>query len=395
MCHPTGSRFARRRALQTLTLLALSLGGCAARDGSGAAFDPPKLGGHFRIEIDLTTTECSALIEQILRATLVGRTLDMDVSQSGTSLQVTLTDPKDADYVPVTLTGSADSRDTFSFGRPITASSPGCTITGTTRFEGRIRSDGGLVGTVLQAAHISGDCVAVAGTSCDIRATFQSTEGTAVPGRQPDADAGGGAVTAGDAGGRVGWTVGPPDTRGTGSSAAPDASTEPGGADTVDAPHDTGDPTVVVPAPPPEGTFFAGLATSLAPGAPLLFLLGVDPGAAGTLDLTLQPLAVADRKPVGPPITALGVELTGGTTFVADLGTISIPAAANPISGTPIAATVTLHGTVRDAATLCGSVSGMVTSPLTATLTGSTFGAIKVASVTALPADPLTACPGQ
>lgn len=117
-------------------------------------------------------------------------------------------------------------------------------------------------------------------------------------------------------------------------------------------------------------------------------------GSAGTLDGSYQPLTTfglpadsPDRVPVGAALVANAVAVDGTASFSANLVGI-LPGPANTASGTMYDINVTLHGTIRSATLVCGTVTGVV-GPIP-DITGSTFAAVP--SGTPLPA-PLGECP--
>ncbi len=184
------------------------------------------------------------------------------------------------------------------------------------------------------------------------------------------------------------------------------------------------DETADVRTPPPDtsvgggtiadvnGTFLLALEATIAPGLPLQFLTTVKftedaAGGGGTLDLDLQPLALdlgsttSPRTPVGDPIVAHGVPVAADGSWVADLGTVAVPGAANPLTGSDISANVVLHGVIQSADLMCGTVTGKIFSPIQSDLAGSTFAAARVPPEAAqdpskLPGEGamLVACPG-
>lgn len=148
------------------------------------------------------------------------------------------------------------------------------------------------------------------------------------------------------------------------------------------------------------GEYLLALSTVLAPDAPMLFAAEVEVNAdLSALNLRLQPLATAQqpnpRAPVGDPIDVLGVPYLPDGRFIAALGTLTVPGAANPISGSDIIADVEIHGTSLPAdgqpQVFCGRALGMVEVPLQFDLAGSTFGAVATGDVATTA--PLLACP--
>jgi len=144
------------------------------------------------------------------------------------------------------------------------------------------------------------------------------------------------------------------------------------------------------------GHYLLALSTTLAPDSPLLFGLDVEVASdLSTVQLHFQPLTTdADaepRKKVGDALDPAAVPYAADGTFSADLGEVTVPGRANPITGSDIVATVQLQATTRapgatdggdagDAAEVCGQITGMVSMPLPLDLAGSTFGAVRTAS---------------
>jgi hypothetical protein len=151
------------------------------------------------------------------------------------------------------------------------------------------------------------------------------------------------------------------------------------------------------------GQYLLGLSTTLAVGVPILFDCNVTVAAdLETLDLSIQPLTTdADgtpRVPTGESVTAAGVPYAEDGSFTADLGEVTVPGNANPISGADIVASVVITAsafpmTAELPTYFCGQVMGMVTVPLAVALAGSTIGAVQATSFT--DAEPLLSCPAS
>ena len=151
------------------------------------------------------------------------------------------------------------------------------------------------------------------------------------------------------------------------------------------------------------GHYLLALSTTLAPGEPILF--GCDVNVApdlSTLELSFQPLTTdADampREPVGDSLDTGAIPYAEDGSFSVDLGEVTVPGRANPISGSDIVADVTLTATAFPMTAdlpmyFCGQATGMVSVPLALDLTGSTIGAVETASFTDV--EPLAACPGE
>jgi hypothetical protein len=143
------------------------------------------------------------------------------------------------------------------------------------------------------------------------------------------------------------------------------------------------------------GDFLFSLATTVNPSAPILFQAtfdidtAVDPWA---LTLTLQPLAVDGRAPVGEALVASGTVAAEGT-FEVDFGEITIDGAANAIiADVEASAILIISGCTNAAAFSCGNVDGAITSPAQLPLAGSTYGAVAVEGDIAT-LEPVSACP--
>lgn len=143
------------------------------------------------------------------------------------------------------------------------------------------------------------------------------------------------------------------------------------------------------------GDFLLALAVATASDLPLQFyttatLIQAGDGT-GVLTLSLQPLAIdpgetlTPRVPVSDPLVLEDIVVSEDGAFAADLGEINLVAAANPILGLDITATIALGGFIQDEHLYCGNVTGMVTAPIDLDLDGSTFAAIRVDSVDELP----------
>lgn len=154
------------------------------------------------------------------------------------------------------------------------------------------------------------------------------------------------------------------------------------------------------------GTFHFSLAAVIAPNTPLQFIATTtfDPeGSGGTVDIELQPLsldlgsATEPRELVGDPVS-ISFPVDEGGAFVADLGSVAVTGAANPITGSDIEANLVLTGAIQDEDVYCGTVGGMVTVPANIDLTGSTFAAIRIdpadaTNPAALADPPIGSCP--
>jgi hypothetical protein len=136
------------------------------------------------------------------------------------------------------------------------------------------------------------------------------------------------------------------------------------------------------------GDFLLSLSSVIAPDLPLQFVVTVeftDNGdGTATGNFSFQPLSLnpgsttEPRMAVGPTLDFPGIPIDAGGGFSIDMGSVMVTGMANPITGSDIAANLVLTGAIQSADNWCGTVEGMVTSPLTADLAGSTFNAARV-----------------
>jgi hypothetical protein len=152
------------------------------------------------------------------------------------------------------------------------------------------------------------------------------------------------------------------------------------------------------------GSYLLALSTTLAPGQPIL--LGCEVSVASdleTLELTFQALTTDEadppRAPTGEPFTIADVVYEQDGSFSADLGEVTVPSDANPISGSEIIATVAFSARAVPMSDelpqlFCGQASGMVSVPLMLDLAGSTIGAVETQGSDVTDVEPLPRCPG-
>lgn len=168
----------------------------------------------------------------------------------------------------------------------------------------------------------------------------------------------------------------PPDPSG-----GPPPGTDPSTTDPTTTGDEPGSDTAQEPLLTP-GTYFAALtAVPVASSTPFQLLADITvDGNAMTLEFTYLSLDVlsttSPREPVGMSFQVNDVSIEEDGAFSFPLA-LSIPGAANPITGSDIQAEVELNGDIVDGK-LCAAVAGMVTVPANIDLTGSTFAAIPV-----------------
>jgi hypothetical protein len=140
--------------------------------------------------------------------------------------------------------------------------------------------------------------------------------------------------------------------------------------------------------PDPSGVYLLAIDTTIAPGLPLQFLADVqaelDYEFTGTVSLEIQPLSLdpmsttLPREEVGDSI-AVEADVMAGVFTVEFPGVTMVTGAANPITGSDIAAVISLNASFRSEATWCGDAVGMVQSPIMAPIDGSMFAAVLLA----------------
>lgn len=131
------------------------------------------------------------------------------------------------------------------------------------------------------------------------------------------------------------------------------------------------------------GRFLIGLSTTVAPDLPLRFVfaneLTMGPDGTATLTTRIQPLAVADGMPVGDEIV-IETPVNSAGEFQVVLSPVNVPGAANPITGSPIEANVTLAGRILSEDRYCGTVpAGTVLKPVMLDVSGSTWSGFRIA----------------
>lgn len=127
-----------------------------------------------------------------------------------------------------------------------------------------------------------------------------------------------------------------------------------------------------------DGPYVLTLAASIAPTTPIMTLLDLTtPDYMGGTGFAFdaRALSAADRKtPIGDPISAGPVVVEANGHYRLPLSGVSIPGAANPISGSDIAVDLELSGNLcGPPESFCGTFNGEVSQPIQLPLDGSTF----------------------
>lgn len=151
------------------------------------------------------------------------------------------------------------------------------------------------------------------------------------------------------------------------------------------------------------GVFLFGLDPVINPGLPLQFLctttLTPDGAGGGLLTMSMQPLSLdkgsttSPRQPVGEALLLEDIPVSPDGAFSIDLGEVMVTGAANPITGSDIVAVLTVGGFIQDMDFFCGKANGTLTAPFEISLDNSTFGAVRVTGIDALPETFALKCP--
>ena len=130
------------------------------------------------------------------------------------------------------------------------------------------------------------------------------------------------------------------------------------------------------------GTYMIAVLTPLDQSKPLLMRtivdvtgLDTDP-AAPKIKMTLTPLSVDGREPIGETIETEYVDLAADGSFELPFGNVKVTGDANPISGSDIEADLTLKGQVRSETSICGEIVGDLIQPTSFDLAGTTVGLV-------------------
>ena len=136
-----------------------------------------------------------------------------------------------------------------------------------------------------------------------------------------------------------------------------------------------------------DGLYLVAVNTSVSVGLPLQFIgevtAEIDGMGNGTISVVFQPLSLEQgsttvpREEVGDPLTIDGDVEDFSFTLPFPQPTM-VTGAANPITGSDISANLDLAGTIRSEDAWCGTVTGMVLSPVMLGLDGSVFAATRL-----------------
>lgn len=233
-------------------------------------------------------------------------------------------------------------------------------------------ASGGTLGSVGGASggSVGGDTGPMGGTAGGAVGGSGGGTGGVSAGGSGGSGAPGGAADAG--------TPGPFD-----AEARPDQRVSPADAG---APADLGIPTDL----PLAGAYLVAFSTFLRPDRPLLAEATIE-GPDDALGMSLRflrctllrddvmdcPRTRLEGDPIGPFPVLAGDD----DTFFVDLGALTLPGAANPITGRNISLEVSMTGRRLVTGNLCGDLSGQITAPIVAPLTPDLdhFGAVRLA----------------
>ena len=146
----------------------------------------------------------------------------------------------------------------------------------------------------------------------------------------------------------------------------------------VDAGSGDVDGEVVSELPNVDGEWLIGVRPNLPEDRIIQFRATMDLTAVtantGLIDISAQPLSVADQTAVGNPFVATEEEVSSDASFDAPfVGTL--PGAANPVSGSDANVDAVLVAQIRNENFLCGELTGMA-GPLP--LAGTTWAAVRI-----------------
>lgn len=146
----------------------------------------------------------------------------------------------------------------------------------------------------------------------------------------------------------------------------------------VDAGNGDVDGEVVSELPAVDGEWFLSVRPNLPEDRIIRFRATIDltpvTSNTGLIDVTAQPLTVADATAVGEAFVALQQEVKSDASFEAPfVGTL--PGAANPVSGGDAAINAVLVAQLRNDNFMCGELTGMA-GPLP--LAGTTWAAVRI-----------------
>lgn len=141
--------------------------------------------------------------------------------------------------------------------------------------------------------------------------------------------------------------------------------------------------------PDMSGIYLLALETALGPDIPLQFIATIemtvaDDGSGGNASFTFQPLALekgsqdTPRTFVGDPLTFEDIAFDADGEYSLDMGLVMVTGAANPVTGSDIAATLVIEGHIVHIDAMCGEITGMLMSPLEYDLEGSTFAMLRL-----------------
>ncbi len=151
------------------------------------------------------------------------------------------------------------------------------------------------------------------------------------------------------------------------------------------------------------GDFLLAVSTTVDRSKPLQFIATntvTEMDGKMLLDSCLQPLTLMagkvtmPREPIGDPLCFEGLEIVDGA-FTIDAGVVMVTGAANPITGANIVASLIMAGTIQADDFYCGTVTGEVMEPPVGDITGSSFGAVRLADKAVLPTDVTIDCAGK
>lgn len=134
------------------------------------------------------------------------------------------------------------------------------------------------------------------------------------------------------------------------------------------------------------GVHLVAIDTVVLPGTPLQFIADFEQDLdANTLSATFTPLSLELNSTTTPreelpmnPIVVNDVPINDDGSVEIDFGTVMVEASANPITGSPITASVIIDVRALSSDAWCGTAGGDVMSPIQQNLEGSTVAGVRL-----------------
>ncbi len=152
-----------------------------------------------------------------------------------------------------------------------------------------------------------------------------------------------------------------------------------------DAAHEVHIDAMPLPSlPDVNGDFLMGMSVPISPDQWLRFhvhdTLVANTDGTGTITMSIQPLSAMDHVTlVGPALVPPAADVNIAGEFDVEFTDVVIPGAANPITGSDVTVTLTLHGQIRTQDLVCGDVPvGNITMPVMLSAVGTTWSQVRI-----------------